>query len=96
MCEFKVGDVVVCINDKFSPWFTKDINCPKLHQVLTVRSMRPSCEKGQTALLFHEIHNSIFKPTGNEYGFRHFRFRPAKTVNISMLTALLKTKEIAS
>jgi len=95
-CTFQVGDVVVCINDKYSPTFDA-VHKPKLNQVLTIRAMRISespSTKGKASLTFNEIRNPLHIPTQQEYAFVYTRFRPARKTDISCFTALLNTKEL--
>ena len=101
-CPFQVGDVVVCIHEKWQnegqPLYTS-IRFPQLNEVLTIREIRLSVTQpfvGTPCLLFNEIRNPLLPSHTHEIAFAYNRFRPAKKTDISVFTAMLKTKELTN
>jgi hypothetical protein len=90
--SFRVGQQVVCVNDKFSDdkyWRRTVLEFPKLRSVYTVREI---CDAGDlVGFCFHEIKNPIVLFTGGyfEPAFNVKNFRPVKKTSIEIFEKLL-------
>ena len=74
---FKVGQRVVCINDKPYHPVHKGFKIPKKGKIYTIRKVYESqAAPGKPAVLLEEIQNEISDKWGHELGFFAERFRP--------------------
>lgn len=90
MWEFEVGQLVVCVNDKFEHRQYGE-KLPTLYNIYTIREI---CEwkDGQLAFRLKEIVNKKhdYCDIGiDEMWFYAFRFRPVKPTNIDLFKSML-------
>jgi hypothetical protein len=73
---FRVGQKVVCVNDKIDPSrnLPSGIIYPKRNNTYTIRGIYLGVN-GETALLLEEIYQPYFHVNGQEIGFSSSRFR---------------------
>jgi hypothetical protein len=91
--SLQVGQLVVCINDVFSPcayWRASVSAFPKLGRIYTIRSIREA--HGLIGLCFHEIVSSRrqFSEGFVEPAFNSKNFRPVKQTSIEVFQRLLR------
>lgn len=93
MCNFRVGQKVVCIGEfkKLMPFET----LPTLGQVLTIRDISPGKEIenfGKFYLRFEEIHNEPydFNDVMSEVCFISTKFRPVISNGMKTINAILR------
>ena len=87
-----VGQLVVCVNDAFSPceyWRQAVQSLPKLHGIYTIRHTREA--HGLIGLCFHEIRSphAHFSEGYVEPAFNSKNFRPVKRTSIEIFEKLL-------
>jgi hypothetical protein len=90
--SFHVGQLVVCVNDRFSPceyWRAAVSSFPKLNAIYTIRSMREA--HGLLGLCFYEIVSrpAEFSEGFVEPAFNSKNFRPVKKTSIDVFERLL-------
>ena len=95
--SFRVGQQVVCVNDKFSDdkyWRRTVLAFPKLRSVYTVREIRDAGDL--VGFCFCEIKNPIALFTGGyfEPAFNVKNFRPVKKTSIEILEKLLAPTDL--
>lgn len=74
---FKVGQRVVCVNDKPTHPVRDGLKTPKKGKIYTIREIYESkVAPGRVAVLLDEIQNDEFDRWGHEIGFFSDRFRP--------------------
>jgi hypothetical protein len=91
--SFDVGQLVVCINDVFSPcqyWRSSVTAFPKLNGIYTIRSVREA--QDLIGLCFHEIVSPPrqFAEGFVEPAFNSKNFRPVKKTSIEVFERLLR------
>lgn len=93
-----VGQLVVCINDVFSPceyWRQAVRAFPRLRGIYTIRSMREA--HGLLGLCFYEIvsPHAQFSEGYVEPAFNSKNFRPVRKTNIEVFERLLVPADLA-
>lgn len=95
--SFRVGQQVVCVNDKFSDdkyWRRMVREFPKLRSVYTVREIRDA--GGLVGFCFYEFQNPIALFSGGyfEPAFNVKNFRPVKKTSIEIFEKLLAPTDL--
>lgn len=99
---YRIGQKIICIHDTgWSPFFSKNVICPKKDQIYTIRSIRESIDyPNQIGFLLYEIYNhyKVHSSIGIvEPGFLSKRFRPVvedeSKTDISFAINILKQKQ---
>ena len=104
MCNFRVGQKVVLVNDKASDptarryYEANGIVYPVCKVIYTVRKVAPHSISGMILLLLEEIDNREASSSlgfALEPGFEAYRFRPVvnRPTDISVFKAMLNTSK---
>lgn len=101
MCNFRVGQKVVCVDDEFPGGRHPDLFGGGVYTITAIvdsnGSYRGEIDRSRAALLLKEVRDKYAWPgRGWTDRFRADRFRPlvAKKTDISIFQEMLKTKEL--